>query len=196
MEVIEDTHICFKDKVLRYSLKTSARARHIRLTLSRDKGLIVTVPSRMRESVRERTIEKFLAEKVGWIQKTQAYFDSLPPPLLPKAARGDYKKYKQQAQALAIDRAAYWNERYGFTVNSISVRNQKTRWGSCSRKRNLNLNYKIALLPPSLADYIIVHEICHLKEMNHSPKFWALVERTMPDYRNMRKQLRTNSLSA
>ena len=180
---------------VKFTLRTSTRARHLRLSISREKGLIVTVPARMPTRIRERAIDQLLSEKAEWIQKMQAYFDSLPPPLLPKASRGDYKKYKQQALALAVDRVTYFNQRYGFTVNSISVRNQKTRWGSCSRKGNLNFNYKIVLLPQTLADYIIVHEICHLKEMNHSPKFWALVSRTTPDYKNMRKQLRTNSLS-
>jgi predicted metal-dependent hydrolase len=178
----------------KYILKVSKRARRIRITISRDKGLVVTVPSRMRESMRERSIEKFLAEKADWIRKNQARIESLGPPLLPPAKRGDYKKYKQQALALAEARVAYWNQRYGFVVNSIGVKNQKTRWGSCSRKGNLNFNYKIALLPQTLADYIIVHEICHLKEMNHSPKFWSLVERTFPNHKQLRKQLRTNSL--
>jgi hypothetical protein len=123
-----------------------------------------------------------------------ARMEKLGPPLLPPAKRGDYARYKQQALALARARVAYWNTQYGYAVNSIGIRNQKTRWGSCSAKGNLNFNYKIALLPQAHADYIIVHELCHLKEMNHSPKFWKLVEKTVLDYKLLRKQLRTNSL--
>jgi predicted metal-dependent hydrolase len=174
----------------KYILKTSARSRRISIAISRDEGVVVTVPPKTREEV----IEKFLETKADWIRKTLARFDAMGPPLLPTAKRGDYARYKQQALALAAARVGYWNRQYGFRVNSIGIRNQKTRWGSCSRKANLNFNYKIALLPQAHADYIIVHEICHLKEMNHSPKFWALVEKTIPNHRVLRKQLRTNSL--
>jgi len=86
----------------------------------------------------------------------------------------------------------YFNAMYGLRCNRITIRNQKTRWGSCSRKGNLNFNYKIALLPQRLADYIIVHELCHLGEFNHSRKFWALVAQTMPDHVDLRKELKKN----
>jgi len=76
-----------------------------------------------------------------------------------------------------------FNKVYGFKFNKIAIKNQKTRWGSCSKKGNLNYNYKIVLLPEKSADYIIVHELCHLKEFNHSRKFWNLVERALPDYK-------------
>jgi predicted metal-dependent hydrolase len=162
----------------------------VRITISREKGVVVTVPNVYRESA----VEKFLEEKADWITKTTARLESLGPPLLPRAKRGDYARYKQQALALAVARVEHLNQFYGFRFKSIGIRNQKTRWGSCSRQRNLNFNYKIALLPPSLTDYIAVHEICHLKEMNHSPKFWTLVEKTVPNYKQLRTQLRKNSL--
>jgi predicted metal-dependent hydrolase len=174
-----------------FILKTSIRSTRISIAISRETGLIVTAPA----SVSNNALEKFFNEKAKWILKTQARLKALGPSLLPTAKRGDYARYKQQAQALAAKRVAYWSQQYGFRVNSISIRNQKTRWGSCSRKRNLNFSYKIALLPQAHADYIIVHEICHLKEMNHSPRFWALVEKTIPNHKVLRKQLRTNSLT-
>jgi predicted metal-dependent hydrolase len=161
----------------------------MRVTISRDKGIIVTVPKNYRES----DVERFLHEKADWIRKTIARLESLGPQLLPPAKRGDYAKYKQQALALAVARVGHLNQFYGYRFNSIGIRNQKTRWGSCSRQRNLNFNYKIALLPPALSDYIIVHEICHLKEMNHSPKFWALVEKVISNHKQLRIQLRKNS---
>ena len=79
---------------------------------------------------------------------------------------------------------------YGVKCGRVAMRNQKTRWGSCSKEGNLNFNYKIAFLPPELADYLIVHELCHLKEMNHLPRFWALVEQTIPNHKALRKEMR------
>ena len=83
-----------------------------------------------------------------------------------------------------------FNQIYGFQYNKINIRNQKTRWGSCSKKGNLNFNYKIALLPEKYADYIVVHELCHLKEFNHSRSFWNLVARTIPDFRERKKRIK------
>jgi len=86
----------------------------------------------------------------------------------------------------------YFNTFYNFKWGRVTIRNQKTRWGSCSKKGNLNFNYKIALLKPSQADYIIVHELCHLKEFNHGKNFWSLVAQTIPDYKEVRSSLRTS----
>lgn len=102
----------------------------------------------------------------------------------------DYLKYKNQAATLVKNRLEYFNLIYNFKYNRIVIRNQKTRWGSCSRKGNLNFNYKIVLLPPKAADYIIVHELCHLGEFNHSRNFWNLVTQTVPDYKDIRRSLK------
>jgi len=72
----------------------------------------------------------------------------------------------------------------------VKIRDQSSRWGSCSWKGNLNFSYKLVLLPEHLADYVVVHELCHLREMNHSPRFWALVSQTVPDYRAKRRELK------
>jgi len=72
----------------------------------------------------------------------------------------------------------------------VAIRNQKSRWGSCSSQKNLNFNYRLCLLPSDIAEYIIVHELCHLQEMNHSVKFWRLVEKTIPDYKFRQKRLK------
>ena len=95
---------------------------------------------------------------------------------------------------LALKKIEAFNKIYQFKYNRVSIRNQKTRWGSCSKSGNLNFNYKIALLPEKLVDYIIVHELCHLKEFNHSEKFWALVSITIPDYTIVRTELKQSGL--
>ncbi len=92
-------------------------------------------------------------------------------------------------------RLALFNKDYGFTYRRITIRNQRTRWGSASRSGNLNFNYRMTFLPPHLSDYVIVHELCHLGEFNHSKKFWDLVARTIPDHRALRKELRTIPLA-
>ena len=89
-------------------------------------------------------------------------------------------------------RLTHWNQFYGFTFGRVTIKNHKSRWGSCSKKGNLNFNYKIALLPSELADYIIVHELCHLGEFNHSSRFWALVAKAIPNHRVLRARLRFN----
>jgi predicted metal-dependent hydrolase len=96
---------------------------------------------------------------------------------------------KDQALALVQERINYYSSIYNFPYGKISIRNQKTRWGSCSRKGDLSFNYKIIYLPKNLADYIIVHELCHLKEFNHSRKFWNLVALAFPDYKKLRAQI-------
>lgn len=98
---------------------------------------------------------------------------------------------RSQARVFVLARLEYWNLFYNFTYNRLTIKAHKRRWGSCSRLKNLNFNYKIIFLPWPLADYIIVHELCHLQELNHSAKFWQLVARVMPDYPARRRGLRS-----
>lgn len=98
---------------------------------------------------------------------------------------------RKVAKDLILERIKHFNKFYNFKINRIVVKNQKTRWGSCSKKGNLNFNYKIIYLRPELADYLIVHELCHLGQFNHSKKFWALVEKTVPNYGKMNKELKS-----
>ncbi|MBM3204807.1 M48 family metallopeptidase [Candidatus Uhrbacteria bacterium] len=114
---------------------------------------------------------------------------------LPRLTHKDYLRHKEAARALVIERIGYFNHVYGFPFNNIFIKNQKTCWGSCSKNKNLNFNYKIAFLPPRLADYIMVHELCHLQEMNHSKRFWMLVVKTIPDHTIRRRALKTASPS-
>ncbi len=106
-----------------------------------------------------------------------------------KGKRSLYLKYKEQARELAHRKVDEYSKIYNVTYNRIAIRNQRTRWGSCSRRGNLNFSYKIALLPEELSDYIIVHEVCHLGEFNHSKNFWNLVAQTIPNHEELRKKL-------
>ena len=99
-------------------------------------------------------------------------------------------KKREQARRFVENRLSYFNKFYNFEINRIAIKNTSTRWGSCSSKRNLNFNYKIIYLKPELADYLIVHELCHLGEFNHSKRFWVLVSKTIPNYVKINKELK------
>jgi predicted metal-dependent hydrolase len=101
-----------------------------------------------------------------------------------------YAKHKEAARALAHTKVGYFNTFYNLPVGKVFIKNTKSRWASCSEKGNLNFNYKIVLLPPHVADYLVIHELCHLGEFNHGPKFWALVSQCCPNYRQVREELR------
>lgn len=109
-------------------------------------------------------------------------------------SRINYLNHKENARAFISERLDYYSKIHGFRFNRVSIRNQRSRWGSCSIKGNLNFNYRILMLPQHLADYIIIHELCHLKELNHSPRFWNLVAQVMPDYLEIKKELRVERL--
>ncbi|MBX5436796.1 MAG: M48 family metallopeptidase [Alicyclobacillaceae bacterium] len=105
------------------------------------------------------------------------------------AYRAVVRWLRRQARADLEARVAHWSARTGLVPSSIRVRDQRTRWGSCSTQGNLNFNWRLVMAPPAAADYVVVHELCHLREMNHSPRFWRLVESVLPDYRLQRKWL-------
>jgi hypothetical protein len=99
---------------------------------------------------------------------------------------------KHIAKKFITKRAANLSGKSGFVYNKISIRGQKTRWGSCSARGTLSFNYKLIRFRKEVIDYLIIHELCHLKEMNHSKKFWKLVEKFCPDYKNLEKELKRN----
>ncbi len=100
--------------------------------------------------------------------------------------------YRKKAEEVIHDRLQFFNEHYQFRYHRVTLRNQKTRWGSCSSRGNLNFNWRLIMAPIEVIDYVVVHELCHLKEMNHSARYWALVEQAIPDYKKHRKWLKDN----
>ncbi|MFA6429989.1 MAG: SprT family zinc-dependent metalloprotease [Patescibacteria group bacterium] len=173
-----------------FTLRRNPRSRCVRLAIYRDGRFIVTAPMH----ADQRLIERFVREKAAWVQEKLAYVQALPPPLLPRSTKKDYLMHKTAAMTLVTERLAHFNTHYQQVFTRVCIRDQRSRWGSCSRRGNLNFNYRIVLLPPSIADYIIVHELCHLREFNHSPRFWALVAEMIPEYRECRATLRKHPL--
>jgi len=170
-----------------YQVRLSRRARRMRISVGCDSAVVVTLPWGFKQDLADR----FVREKRQWILKSLDYFKRFEGKIFIKSNRRDYLSRKQEALVLAQNKVLQWNKFYGFNYRRVNIKNQKTRWGSCSKKGNLNFNYKIVYLPEYLTDYLVVHELCHLKEFNHSRQFWDLVGRTTPDYKKLRRELRS-----
>ena len=156
----------------------------------KDGKIIVRAP--LRATLSE--IDKVVIDNSAWIEKQ-----------LKKAQERDVRHQglvplsTEELQALADKalqvippRVGYYAEKIGVTYGRITIRNQRSRWGSCSSKGNLNFNCLLALVPQEVLDYVVVHELCHRKELNHSDRFWNEVAKILPDYKCRRKWLKDN----
>ena len=173
-----------------YKVKNSTRAKRLTITVRSDGSCVVTKPVRMSLA----SANNYVQGKLHWIVEKIKILVQRKKHRKTKTLSGEYRSFKKTAYELASSRLDFFNQYYGFTWHNIVIRNQKTRWGSCSSQGNLNFNYKIALLPSHLADYIVVHELCHLSQFNHSKQFWNLVAETVPDYKQCKKELKQYGL--
>ncbi len=107
-----------------------------------------------------------------------------------QVGRRAYERFREDARIVIGARVAYWRSVQPFTIGRISIKNHQRLWGSCSSRGNLNFNWRLLCLPQHLADYVVVHELCHIREMNHSRQFWAHVESLLPEWRTHRAELR------
>ena len=172
---------------IEYHLIWSDR-RSIGIEVDREGKVTVRAPY----SCEKKRIDRFLLEKENWIrQKVKLQKENAMKRQekreMPEAEK---KYYRNLAREVLGARTGYYARKMGVTYGRISIREQKTRWGSCSSAGNLNFNWKLVLMPPELLDYVVVHELAHRKEMNHSPRFWAVVEKELPDYRDRREKLK------
>jgi hypothetical protein len=168
-------------------IKKSRRAKNICLRVCADATAVLTIPWWVSKEAGLRFLEskkKWLLDKIA-IKKEELR-------IKPQRTRADYLHHKIAAERLVWGRLEHFNSFYNFPYNRVCIRDQKSRWGSCSARKNLNFTYRIVFLPQELADYLVVHELCHLGEMNHSARFWKLVEKTIPNYKKCRRELRKN----
>lgn len=163
------------------------KAKHIRVLIYGDGSLTVTYPFFLSQSY----ARNFVLERQDRLAKEVMRKNKDRPIDILRWDRDHYLAYKKEARDLIKKKLKYWNKFYGYHYNRLAIRQIRTRWGSCSAKQNLNFNYKLIFLEEDLQDYVIVHELCHLKELNHSSDFWSLVERTIPDYKVRRKKLKS-----
>ena len=155
----------------------------------RDGKVTVRVPDRLPE----REAERFVAKHTEWIIKKlnedkerQKMKAACQIPAPQELTQNQIEQMKLEFDTKTKKYAAQMNVTYG----RITIRNQQTRWGSCSSKGNLNFNYRLFFLPEELRDYVIVHELAHRRQMNHSKLFWAEVEKILPDYKVRRQALK------
>lgn len=208
-----------------YTVRRSARAKHMRITISAHSGVVVTLPARLRRYVNP---DDFLREKQEWVLRhlqrvsTEApraelgpgsrihfrghefivsvLYRELPSPIcriagrdllviLPNGFDGALKEVikewmRGEAAELVRQEAERQAARIGVRYNRIIIRDQKTKWGSCSRKGNLSFNWRLVLFPDEILRYVIIHELCHLRHFNHSERFWEMVEEYDPRFRD------------
>ncbi|MDP3836983.1 MAG: M48 family metallopeptidase [bacterium] len=162
------------------------RARHLRLSIDGSGRVLLTRPF----WVSKKAALSFLEEKRTWLEDRWRELSTRPESNFRRGGRAEYLRDKEATRALVVDRLKYFNQFYNYKISRIAIRDQRTRWGSCSKSGGLNFNYRLLHLPPELADYVILHELCHLGELNHSYAFWALMQKVMPDYLQRRRTLR------
>ena len=137
----------------------------------------------------------FLSEKASWIRMQQGKMQEREK--MRQQARihldaAQEKELRERAKSVLAQRTAYFARQVGVTYGRITVRDQKTRWGSCSQTGNLNFNFRLILAPLEVLDYVVVHELCHRRQMNHSTQFWQEVAQVLPDYRKRKAWLTEN----
>ena len=148
--------------------------------------IIVRTPSRMAK----RDIQRFVESRRDWIEDHLSRIPNVTP--LTETA---HKALIRAAKEILPQKAAFFAQKMGITFGRITIRSQHTRWGSCSAAGNLSFNCLLMLAPEEVQDYVVVHELCHRREMNHSPRFWALVADILPDHRTQRQWLKENGAS-
>ncbi len=174
-------------QTINYTVRVSDRAQRLRVAVYADGDVIVTKPKGTKLS----TLKHFVESKKDWIAKKLESHKTNTIPELRITSDKHFEKHKNQSLKLVRQKVEHWNKELGYEFENINVKQLKSRWGSCSSKKNLNFNYKILYLPEQLQDYVIVHELCHLKQLNHSPKFWNLVASILPDYSDLKSNIRT-----
>ena len=156
----------------------------------RDGEVVVRAPNRMPK----REINAFVEKHTEWIEKQQKKWNEQQAQLgtIEKLREDELDALYQQAKAVIPDRVRYYADLLGVDYGRITIRCQRTRWGSCSAKKNLNFNCLLMLTLPEVLDSVVAHEVCHLREMNHSARFYALVTEIFPDYHHWNRWLKDN----
>lgn len=174
------------DKTIEYTIKESKLAQRMRVAVYADGDVVATKPIKTSPDI----LRKFIESKKHWIVKKLEQRKIQIVPELKENSRIHFLKHKIKARDLVKDKLDKWSKKLELEYAGFKVKQLKSRWGSCSSKKELSFNYKILFLPEIMQDYIVIHELCHLKEMNHSKKFWSLVEELIPNYLSIKEKIK------
>ncbi|MFA4942403.1 MAG: M48 family metallopeptidase [Patescibacteria group bacterium] len=175
---------------IEYAIKKYKNNKNLRLAINSSGHLVASKPWYLTE----KTLKNFILKNSQWIIEKMSQWQKIKETNPFRSNQKEYSTYKKQAERLIIKKVNDFNQAYQFKFSKITIRNQKTRWGSCSSRGNLNFNYKLVFLPERMINYIIVHELCHLRELNHSPRFWSLVAQNIPNYKIIQKDLQKKGI--
>lgn len=179
--------IVLEEHIVYYTLNKSATLKRLSMRWTTQWELIVNQPTYFSDTM----VANFLATKSSRILRHYGRFQTKKlHPNFWNHTRQHFVTHKTQAFDTTVSKVQQWSQIIPYVYNTIKVKQLKTKRWSCSSKKNLNFNYKILFLPESLQDYLVVHEMCHLKEMNHSHRFWSLVEEYYWPHYEARKQLK------
>lgn len=172
-----------------YVVRRTSRRRSIGIQVLPDSRVVFRVPRRY-----SGDLNHLLEKHADWILRRQNHYKAHPPSnLLPPGidTTKAMKQHRTQALQTIEESIRRFEPLVGVSPGKTTIRNQKTRWGSCNKHRHLNFNWRLVLLPPDLLDYVVVHEMCHMTHLNHSRQFWKQVESILPDYVKRRHLLKT-----
>ena len=164
---------------------TRSRRKTLAIHVAKDATVEVRAPLRLPKT----DIERFVAQKQAWIEKAvHKMRERKDNAVVIGEARES--ELRDKAAAVIPERVAFYAKLMGVTPAAVKINGAKTRWGSCSGKNSLNFSWRLMLCEPDAVDYVVVHELAHIREHNHSPRFWAVVAEVLPDYKARRKMLR------
>jgi len=165
-----------------------SRRKSLSIEVKPDMTVVVKAPQR----VSFAKIKDFVLSRQDWISRKLDEYRRAPKPISQTLTPQEKSEYRKEARRQITAYARSYADQMGISYGRIAIKEQKTCWGSCSSKRNLNFNWKLILMPKEIMEYVVVHELAHLFEMNHSPEFWNIVGRYLPDYKKRRKWLKDN----
>lgn len=174
-------HVVVDGIKIPFTIKRRSQQKYVRFISHFDGSFVVSVP----RTYSRRMVHEMILRHMQWMRKnvlTQKKNITIDPMVVRYA--------KKIVRPIIEERLEHFNAHYKYTYQKIHIRNQKTRWGSCSSDGVLSFNCKLLCVPPDVRDYVVVHELCHLWEMNHSREFWALVAQTIPRYKELRRYLK------
>lgn len=169
-----------------YTIKESARAKRLRIAVYPDRTVVVTKPKHLKTI----QVDAFVQSKRDWIEEKLESIEEVPSSDLRTTDHLHFLLHRSAARKLVKAKLEQWNQIYQFEYGFFSIKKMKTRWGSCSPKGTMSFNYKVLFLPEELQDLVIIHELCHIKEKNHSSHFWNLVSLAKPKYKSLQRGIR------